>query len=87
MVRFVVFSFRESIQNSLDAKSPNNEDPVKMKFTFVDASAGPKADIAKEAGVKFNANQDSTSIALEPIVAPIQFDGSVRRAIFERQQQ
>ena len=44
-------------------------------------------EIAKEAGVKFNANQDRTSIALEPIVAPIQFDGSVRRAIFERQQQ
>ena len=44
-------------------------------------------DIAKEAGVKFNANSNTTSIAMEPIVSPIQFDGNVRRAIFERQQQ
>tara|TARA_B110000008_G_scaffold195789_1_gene194369 strand:- start:1661 stop:2302 length:642 start_codon:yes stop_codon:yes gene_type:complete len=44
-------------------------------------------DIAKEAGVKFSNNPNSTSIGLEPIVAPIQFDGNVRRAIFERQQQ
>lgn len=44
-------------------------------------------EIAKEAGVKFSDNPNSNSITLIPIVPPIQFDGDVRRAIFESQQQ
>ena len=43
-------------------------------------------DVAKEAGVRFSDNQNSTSIGLDPIVAPIQFDGNVRTFIQQAQQ-